>query len=307
MLNDITLAAAGPRNLVRVYMANIFLLVLPQRAGRGPADRCNPRPGLDPSVRSKERAAAPVIAAKARDFNLLSPTGYACPRSQAKPRSSRISRVHGILQRIARLEHRNRRGGDRQTFACPRVARGTRWSVPGDREVRGLVERVRDHWRRWPELGWAASAQGLPIEELAEHDAWREEGVALREAGRARLGADGEAARHLQAMPGARAGLEEAIETNGTRTWPSRRPAKPTPTTSRATPSSSTPCARSATGTTSTPPHATPSAPLPRPTRPYRASPRRHRRLSQANRPCLPNTPEHRGHRTTFQFPGRHP
>ena len=81
-----------------------------------------------------------------------------------------------------------------------------------DREVRGLVERVRDHWRRWPELGWAASAQGLPIEELAEHDTWREEGVALLEAGRARLGADGEAARHLRAMPGARAGLEEAIE-----------------------------------------------------------------------------------------------
>ena len=81
-----------------------------------------------------------------------------------------------------------------------------------DREVRGLVERVRDHWRRWPELGWAASAQGLPIEELAEHDTWREEGVALLEAGRARLGADGEAARHLQAMPGARAGLEEAVE-----------------------------------------------------------------------------------------------
>ena len=81
-----------------------------------------------------------------------------------------------------------------------------------DREVRGLVERVRDHWRRWPELGWAASAQGLPIEELAEHDTWREEGAALLEAGRARLGADGEAARHLRAMPGARAGLEEAVE-----------------------------------------------------------------------------------------------
>ena len=81
-----------------------------------------------------------------------------------------------------------------------------------DREVRGLVERVRDHWRRWPELGWAASAQGLPIEELAEHDTWREEVAALLEAGRARLGADGEAARHLRAMPGARAGLEEAVE-----------------------------------------------------------------------------------------------
>ena len=81
-----------------------------------------------------------------------------------------------------------------------------------DREVRGLVERVRDHWRRWPELGWAASAQGLPIEELAEHDTWREEGAALLEAGRTRLGADGEAERHLHAMQGARAGLEEAVE-----------------------------------------------------------------------------------------------
>ena len=81
-----------------------------------------------------------------------------------------------------------------------------------DREVRGLVERVRDHWRRWPELGWAAQARECAVEELAQYDAWHEEGVALLEAGRARLGADGEAARHLHAMPGARAGLEEAVE-----------------------------------------------------------------------------------------------
>ena len=86
-----------------------------------------------------------------------------------------------------------------------------------DREVRGLVERVSDHWRRWPELGWAASAQGLPIEELPEHDTWREEGAALLEAGRSLVEAEGEAARrvvvhHLHAMPGVRAGLEEAVE-----------------------------------------------------------------------------------------------
>ena len=86
-----------------------------------------------------------------------------------------------------------------------------------DREVRGLVERVRDHWRRWPELGWAASAQGLPIEELPEHDTWCEEGVALLEAGRSLVVAEGEAARrvvvhHLHAMPGVRAGLEEAVQ-----------------------------------------------------------------------------------------------
>ena len=86
-----------------------------------------------------------------------------------------------------------------------------------EREVRGLVERVRDHWRRWPELGWAAFAQGLPIEELPEHDTWREEGVALLEAGRSLVVAEGEAARrvvvhHLHAMPGVRAGLEEAVQ-----------------------------------------------------------------------------------------------
>ncbi len=82
-----------------------------------------------------------------------------------------------------------------------------------DREVRGLVERIRDNWRRWPELGWAASSQGRPVEELPEYDAWREEGVALLEAGRTRLWADGEASRHLHAMPGGRAGLEGAVET----------------------------------------------------------------------------------------------
>ena len=91
------------------------------------------------------------------------------------------------------------------------------WHLGRDREVRGLVERVRDHWRRWPELGWAASAQGLPIEELPEHDTWREEGVALLEAGRSLVVAEGEAARrvmvhHLHAMPGVRAGLEEAVQ-----------------------------------------------------------------------------------------------
>ena len=85
-----------------------------------------------------------------------------------------------------------------------------------DREVQGLVERTRDHWRRWPELGWAASAQGLPVEKLPAYDAWRDQGAALLEAGRSLLEADGEAihrvvARHLHAIPGGRAGLEEAV------------------------------------------------------------------------------------------------
>ncbi len=90
-----------------------------------------------------------------------------------------------------------------------------------DREVQGLVEGMRDHWRRWPELGWAASAQEVPVEELPAHAAWREEGAALLQAGRSLLETEGEAAhrvaahrdvaRHLHAMPGGRAGLEDAV------------------------------------------------------------------------------------------------
>ena len=91
-----------------------------------------------------------------------------------------------------------------------------------DREVQGLVGRVRDHWRRWPELGWAASAQGVPVEQLPEHAAWRDEGAMLLGAGRSLVEAEGGAVhrvaahrdvvRHLHAMPGGRAGLEDAVE-----------------------------------------------------------------------------------------------
>ncbi len=66
-----------------------------------------------------------------------------------------------------------------------------------DREVRALVERIQAHWRRWPELGWAAEE----VDEAAERAAWRAEGTALAEAARQRLAAgDGDAARHLAAM-----------------------------------------------------------------------------------------------------------
>ena len=105
-----------------------------------------------------------------------------------------------------------------------------------DREVQGLVEGIRDHWRRWPELGWAASAREVPVEKLPAHAAWREEGAALLQAGRSLVEAEGGAAHrvavhhevvhrqvvhrqvahrdvahHLHAMPGERAGLEDAV------------------------------------------------------------------------------------------------
>ena len=78
-----------------------------------------------------------------------------------------------------------------------------------DREVKALARKVRESWRRWPELGWAAGAQGCAVDALPRHAAWREEGAALLEKGTALL----EARSDLHAMPGALAGLESGIRT----------------------------------------------------------------------------------------------
>ncbi len=85
-----------------------------------------------------------------------------------------------------------------------------------DREVKALTRKIQENWRRWPELGWAASVRGCAVDELPGHAAWREEGTALLEEGRrlAEAGARaGDAARHLHAMPGGLAGLEGAART----------------------------------------------------------------------------------------------
>ena len=58
--------------------------------------------------------------------------------------------------------------------------------IAEEREARDLSARVRAHWRRWPEIGWAAKAKGCLPEEMPEHAAWRREGDALLEAARAR-------------------------------------------------------------------------------------------------------------------------
>ena len=90
-----------------------------------------------------------------------------------------------------------------------------------DREVKALTRKVQESWQRWPELGWAARAQGCTVDALPRYRAWREDSAALLEEGsrrlaeaRSELGAgDGGAARHLHAMPGALAGLESEIRT----------------------------------------------------------------------------------------------
>ncbi len=68
--------------------------------------------------------------------------------------------------------------------------------VAREREVRGLADRIRVHWRRWPELDWIASARGCARQDLPEHAGWRVEGALLLER-----------ARRLDAVPGLAGGL----------------------------------------------------------------------------------------------------
>ena len=63
--------------------------------------------------------------------------------------------------------------------------------IAEERKARDLSARVQAHWRRWPEIGWAAKAKGCLPEEMPEHAAWRREGDALLEAARARNGEAG--------------------------------------------------------------------------------------------------------------------
>ncbi len=86
-----------------------------------------------------------------------------------------------------------------------------------DREVKALIRKIQENWRRWPVLGWAAREQECAVDELPGHAAWREEGTALLEeshrlaaAGADARAGDVDAARHLHAMPGGLAGLESA-------------------------------------------------------------------------------------------------
>ena len=124
----------------------MFLPVLSWLVGRNQADHRNARPGPDSPIRPNKRLAPPVFAPQARDFNLLSLTGYACPQMPANPRSWRISASYNTpwcaamsafprrrrvaprfsaiaLRRVARPRHRTAAGRDRSPgFRCLRVA-----------------------------------------------------------------------------------------------------------------------------------------------------------------------------------------
>ena len=49
------------------------------------------------------------------------------------------------------------------------------------REVAKLIDDITEHWRRWPELAWAADARGGPGPGLPRNRPWVERGARLLE------------------------------------------------------------------------------------------------------------------------------
>ena len=84
--------------------------------------------------------------------------------------------------------------------------------VAREREARGLMERIRDCWRRRPELGWLAAGRGCAPEDLPQYPAWREEGTALlQEARGLELAPGPQPASGPQSAPDLAGGLEGEV------------------------------------------------------------------------------------------------
>ena len=78
-----------------------------------------------------------------------------------------------------------------------------------ERTVSDLIARMQSHARRWPELGWAdADSQA---ERDDRYRRWRDEANEMRDTARAWAAGGGILTRTLDAMPAARAGIEDAF------------------------------------------------------------------------------------------------
>ena len=148
--------------------------------------------GIDPSAMPSEDAQ--IFTALERDWRALerraAETGtiafFLPGYREVMARAAALAAAGGLPPELRRL--------------VERMLAEHRRHLAHDREVRDLARRIREHGRRWPELGWAAEAQGM--DETAGHAAWREDAAALVNAGHERLAAPGAEQRHLEAMPG---------------------------------------------------------------------------------------------------------
>ena len=122
----------------------------------------------------------------------------ACPTRSAAASNRRLTRAQAcdlrsyepgyeeVMVRAAAFSAIDDLPADMRGFVDGMLAEHER-HLARDREARSLAERIREYWRRWPELGRRAADRGCAPEDLPEHPAWREEGAALLEEARATL------------------------------------------------------------------------------------------------------------------------
>ena len=101
-----------------------------------------------------------------------------------------------VMARVASYAAIEDLPGDLRAFTDRRLEEHERVRAAG-REVRALIEGLQDHWRRWPELKWAAEAQGSTPGKLPAWRTWRDEGTALLDTARQWLGDEAGAGSRL--------------------------------------------------------------------------------------------------------------
>ena len=187
-------AGAADQALFHVELSRAsenFLLITDDRDGL--VEALEGRPGSDDGALEAlgiDPARPPVVdpeifAELASDWRKLQRRGEETGREpHALPGCAEIMARAAALSAIEDLPLDMRRMADT-------MLEGHERRIAEEREARDLAARVRAHWRRWPEIGWAAKAKGCLPEEMPGHAAWRREGDALLEAARARPGEAG--------------------------------------------------------------------------------------------------------------------
>ena len=113
-----------------------------------------------------------------------------------------------VMARAAALDAIEDLPADMRRFTAALLAEHKRHRER-ERTVTGLIRRMQAHGRRWAELGWAHPD---PAEKPPPaHLRWRAEANRMLDTARTWHTAGGAIARHLDAMPGVRAGFEAAV------------------------------------------------------------------------------------------------
>ena len=150
-------------------------------------------PVVEPEVFDKLRAdwTAVRTRAEAADDNPYFTEGY-----------------NDVMARAAALSAIENLPADMRRFTETLLAEHRRHRAR-ERTVTGFIRRMQTHWRRWPELG--RSSPDPETRDPPAHRQWRTDAHRMLDTARAWLEDDAGIARHLDAMPQAREGLETAV------------------------------------------------------------------------------------------------